>query len=103
VYGKLVEILHRSLHLEENETSTAIASLSEADSAQVVQTVRNKQKTAELVLHLMLSMSADPIMTETLALAGVMRVLSNNTLRAFQEMHLTYANVLSLSLSDTSP
>jgi hypothetical protein len=94
VYAKLVEILNQSLHLEENETSVAIAALnSETESAKVSQIVRNKQKTAELVIHLMLSMSADPIMTETLALAGIMRVLSNNTLRAFHEMHVTYANV----------
>jgi len=93
----LVEILNQSLHLEEYETSAANSTLSETDSARVIQTVRDKQKTAELVLHLMLSMSADPVMTETLALAGVMRVLSNNTLRAFQEMHLTYANVRSLT------
>ena len=44
VYAKLVEILNQSLHLEENETSVAIAALSsETESAKVSQIVRNNK------------------------------------------------------------
>jgi len=93
-----VGILNRSLNLEEHETHAYVATLNETEASQAEKEIQTKLKTAETVIHLMLSMSSDAIMTETLALAGIMRVLCNNSLRAFQEMYQIYINVLMLLL-----
>jgi len=84
--------LNRSLNLEEHETHAYVATLNETEASQAEKEIQTKLKTAETVIHLMLSMSSDAIMTETLALAGIMRVLCNNSLRAFQEMYQIYIN-----------
>ncbi len=56
---------------------------------------RVKLKTADIILHLLLSMSTDAVMSEELAVAGIMNTLSNNSLQAFQLMHRVYTSVCS--------
>lgn len=96
VYSKLVAILHRSFKATDVTYATEEASVESVEpsgAVPVIQPKRTPLKTAELVVHLMLSISSDPVMAEALALAGVMRVMTNNSLLAFREMQPIYVDV----------
>jgi len=58
----------------------------------------NKLKTAEVLCHLFLQMSKHPRFAEALAVAGLMHLLSNDSLPAFREMQSPYTQKVNLHL-----
>ncbi len=63
---------------------------------EMTEEAREKIKSADIILHVLLSMSTDAVMSEELAVAGIMNILNNSSLQAFQLVHRVYTSVCTL-------